>query len=105
MKFSLVYITAKNKDEAKRIGEALVAERLAACVNIIEGMNSMYWWDGKIEYDSEAVLIAKTRASLVKALIAKVKSAHSYSCPCIVALPILDGNKDYLLWIEKETRQ
>jgi periplasmic divalent cation tolerance protein len=104
MKFNLIYITAKNKDEARKIGGELVKERLAACVNILDNMNSMYWWEGKVQDDNEAVLIAKTKESLVKKLIAKVKSLHSYSCPCIISLPILDGNKEYLTWLEKETR-
>ena len=103
MKLNLVYITTKDKDEARRIGKELVKTRLAACVNIIDNMNSMYWWEGKIQDDQEVILIAKTRQSLVKKLIKKVKSIHSYSTPCIVSLPILDGNSDYLDWLEKET--
>ena len=99
-----VYITTKNKAEAERIGRALVQERLAACVNIIDGMNSIYRWEGKIQEDKEAVLIAKTKQSLVKKLTNRVKSLHSYSCPCIISLPILGGNKDYLDWLSKETR-
>lgn len=104
MKLNLVYITAKNKEEAGKIGKELVKARLAACVNIIDKMNSLYWWEGKIQDDNEAVLIAKTKESLVKELVKKVKSIHSYSCPCIISLPILDGNKDYLDWLEKETK-
>jgi len=104
MKFNLIYITTKDKQEARKIGKVLVEERLAACVNIIDGMNSMYWWEGKVQDDNEAVLIAKTRESLVQELIKKVKSLHSYSCPCIVSLPISDGNKEYLDWLEKETQ-
>jgi periplasmic divalent cation tolerance protein len=104
MKLNLVYITTKDKDEARRIGKELVKTRLAACVNIIDNMNSMYWWEGKIQDDQEVILIAKTKQSLVKKLIKKVKSIHSYSTPCIVSLPILDGNSDYLDWLEKETK-
>lgn len=104
MKFNLVYITAKDKVEAKKIGRQLVKERLAACVNIIEEMNSLYWWEGKIQDDQEAILIAKTKESLVKELIEKVKSLHSYTTPCIISLPILDANKDYLDWLNKETK-
>ena len=103
MKLNIVYITAKDKEEARKIGRELVETRLAACVNIIDNMNSMYWWEGEIQDDNEAVLIAKTKESLVPELIKKVKSLHSYSCPCIVSLPILDGNKEYLDWLEKET--
>ena len=104
MKLNLVYITTKDKAEARKIGQELVNERLAACVNIIDGMNSMYWWEGKVQDDNEVILIAKTKQSLVKELIKKVKSIHSYSCPCIISLPILDGNKDYLDWLHKETK-
>ena len=104
MKFNLVYITTKDKAEARKIGRELVKERLAACVNIIDRMNSLYWWEGKIQDDLEAILIAKTKESLVKELIEKVKSLHSYTTPCIISLPILDGNKDYLAWLAKETK-
>ena len=104
MKLNLVYITAKNKEEARKIGKELLKARLAACVNIVDKMNSLYWWEGKIQDDNEAVLIAKTKESLVKELVEKVKSIHSYSCPCIISLPILDGNKEYLDWLEKETK-
>ena len=104
MKLNLVYITAKNKEEARKIGKELLKVRLAACVNIVDKMNSLYWWEGKIQDDNEAVLIAKTKESLVKELVEKVKSIHSYSCPCIISLPILDGNKEYLDWLEKETK-
>jgi len=103
MKLNIVYITAKDKEEARKIGRELVETRLAACVNIIDNMNSMYWWEGRLQDDNETVLIAKTKESLVPELIKKVKALHSYSCPCIVSLPILDGNKEYLDWLEKET--
>jgi periplasmic divalent cation tolerance protein len=67
-------------------------------------MNSIYWWEGRVQDDNEAILIAKTKESLVVELIEKVKSMHSYKCPCIVSLPILSGNKQFLKWIEKETK-
>jgi len=105
MNINFIYITAKDKEEARKIGRILVSERLAACVNILDGMNSMYWWDGKVQDDNEAVLIAKTRESLVSALIEKVKSVHSYSCPCVVSMPVVGGNIDYLRWVEKETEK
>jgi len=104
MKYNLVYITAKDKAEAKQIGQVLVEERLAACANIIDKMESLYWWAGKVQHDNESVLIVKTKESLVSALIEKVKSLHSYSCPCVVSLPILDGNKAFLKWIQDETK-
>lgn len=104
MKFNFIYMTTKDKAEARKIGKALVSERLAACVNIIDNVNSMYWWEGKVQDDNEVVMIAKTRKSLVPELIKKVKLLHSYSCPCVIALPIEDGNKDFLKWMKKETK-
>lgn len=99
----MLYITAGSRDEAKKIGRALVEGRLAACANIIDGMDSVYWWEGKLTEDREAVLIVKTRAELVAAVTARVKALHSYTVPCVVALPILDGNPDYLAWLAAET--
>ncbi len=104
MKLSIAYITASTSDQAWRIGRALVQARLAACVNIILGMNSVYWWEGEIQEDAEVVVIAKTRESLLPELIETVKSIHSYDCPCIIAVPILGGNPDYLDWMSRETR-
>lgn len=103
MEARLVYITTETPAEARAIGAALVEERLAACVNIIEGMTSIFRWEGKIQQGSETVLIAKTRRELVEPLTARVKEMHGYSCPCVVALPILGGNPDFLRWIEEET--
>ena len=104
MKANFIYVTAGSMNEAKKIGKALVSNRLAACVNIIDSMHSIYWWEGEIQNDNEVILIAKTRESLVPALIDKVKSMHSYDCPCIVSLPILDGNDAFLEWIEQQTK-
>lgn len=103
VEFRLVYITAKNLEEARRIGKMLVKEKLAACVNILEDSKSIYFWDGKLQESDEAVLLVKTRETLVPKLIEHVKALHSYSCPCIVTLPILEGNPDYLAWLAKET--
>jgi periplasmic divalent cation tolerance protein len=99
----LVYITTKDKQQARLIGKTLVEERLAACVNIIDGMQSIYWWEGAINEDNEAILIAKTRNSLLEKLTDRVKSLHTYTCPCIVAIPISGGNTDYLGWIKETT--
>ena len=99
----MVYITVKDRREARKIGKKLVKSRLAACVNIIEGMNSLYFWEGKLRDDEEVILIAKTRASLVSELIEEVRAMHSYRCPSIVSLPIEDGNDEFLDWIAEET--
>ena len=104
METNLIYITAGSLDEAKTIGKELVSSRLAACANIIDNINSVYWWEGEIQDDREVIVVAKTKASLVPELIDKVKSIHSYECPCIVSLPIIEGNRAFLDWIVNETR-
>ena len=104
MELRLVYMTAPHRDEALRIGRILVEERLAACINVLDGMQSIYWWEGAVEEAREAVLIAKTRADRVEALTARVKALHPYSCPCVVALPLAGGNGDYLDWLASESR-
>jgi periplasmic divalent cation tolerance protein len=100
---SFVYATAKDEAEALAIGRAVVAERLAACANVIPGMRAIYWWQGKMEEGAEAVLILKTQDARVPALIARVRELHSYDCPCIEAIEVKDGNPDFLAWIERET--
>jgi periplasmic divalent cation tolerance protein len=103
MDFRLLYITAAKVEEARRIGRALVEGRLAACANIVPGIESIYRWQGAIVEDREMLLIVKTRADLVDAAIAKVRELHSYTCPCVVSLPILAGNPAYLEWLGEET--
>jgi len=99
----LIYVTASSEDEALTIGRTIVAERLAACANIVPGMRSIYWWQGKIDDGAETVLILKTRATLTGQVVARVKALHSYTCPCVVALPIEAGNQAFLDWIDAET--
>lgn len=99
----LVYMTTANRDEAQRLGAMLVKERLAACVNILDGMTSMFWWENAVQSDSETVLIAKTRADLVPRLTERVKATHSYECPCVVSLALDGGNPEFLAWIQTET--
>jgi len=103
MSVNLIYITAGSMDEARSIGMELVAQRLAACVNIIDSVNSMYWWKGEIRDEREVIIIAKTREELVPDLTERVRAMHSYEVPCIVSLPILDGNGPFLDWIREET--
>ncbi|PWC32178.1 divalent-cation tolerance protein CutA [Azospirillum sp. TSO22-1] len=103
MDLVFAYVTASSPDEARRIGRALVEERLAACVNILPGMISIYRWQGAVETAEETVLIAKTRADLFEALSARVKELHSYEVPCVVELRLGRGNPDYLGWLETET--
>lgn len=105
MESRLLYITAAGRDEAVRIGKGLVEARLAACANVLGGVTSFYWWQGKLEEGEEVALIAKTRADLVDAATAWVKANHSYTVPCVVSLPIEGGNPDFLKWIGAETKQ
>lgn len=105
MAAKFIYMTAGNKAEAQKIAKSLVEHRLAACVNILENMQSVYRWENDIQEDTEVVLIAKTTERLVSELIEKVKSLHSYECPCIVSLPIIDGHAPFLKWIHDEVKQ
>jgi periplasmic divalent cation tolerance protein len=102
MRVNFIYMTAGSKEEARKIGQELVVARLAACVNILDNMNSFYMWQGELQDDTEVVLIAKTTEDRLPALIEKVKSLHSYDCPCIVSLPVSGGNQAFLDWIAAE---
>ena len=102
-KLCLVYITCVSIKEAKYIGQILVKENLAACVNILREMVSIFRWEGEIEESNEVVMIAKTRKTLINELVKSVKKNHSYECPCILELPIQGGNSDFLNWVESET--
>ncbi len=104
MRANLIYITAGSMEEARQIGSDLVANRLAACVNIIDGMTSMFRWEGGVQDEKEVIVIAKTRESLVENLVKRVKDIHSYECPCILSFSVADGNPAFLDWIGEETR-
>jgi len=103
MAVNFLYITAGSAKEAREIARLLIKERLVACANIIDRIRSLYWWDGEVKDEAEAVLIVKTTADRVEAVVARVKALHSYDCPCVVALPIEGGNPDFLDWIASET--
>ncbi|MFP4012804.1 MAG: divalent-cation tolerance protein CutA [Chitinispirillaceae bacterium] len=104
MEFVFAYITTKDNAQALSIGKALVQERLAACINVLDPMTSVYWWEGKLTENRETVLVAKAIKENFPALVERVKQLHSYECPCVVALPITDGSREYLQWIEQESR-
>lgn len=99
----VLYITVPNREEGLRIGRALVEEKLAACANVIDGLTSIFRWEGAVQEEAEALLIAKTDRALIDAASDLVKLEHSYDCPCVVALPIIGGNQDFLGWISAET--
>jgi len=102
-KLCWVYMTVGSFEEAKSIGQILVGQNLAACVNLLENMTSIYNWEDKIEESQEVIMIAKTRKTLMPKLVEKVNSLHSYDCPCILELPIQGGNPEFLSWIESQT--
>lgn len=103
MEFSLLYITTSNKEEAEKIGRMLVEKKLCGCVNIIDGMKSIYFWEDKLETSSEAILLVKTRKELVKRVMAVVKAIHSYSVPCMLSFKIDEVNSEYAKWLSENT--
>ena len=104
MSESITFSTCKDLRQANRIARTLVKEKLAACVNIVPGIASIYTWKGKIEEGKEVLLVIKSRLSLSKRLTARVKALHSYSVPEVVTIPIASGNPDYLRWVRESTR-
>lgn len=102
-KIYMVYVTASGKDEAKILAKEIVSSRLAACANVSGPIDSFYWWENRFEEDSEAAIIFKTREELLPALEQELLDIHSYSCPCIVAMPLDFVSKDYAEWVIRET--
>lgn len=102
--YIVLLITASNIEEANKIAEMLLNQRKAACVNIVPGVSSLFWWQDKLDSAQESLLIVKTKASLLPEIISLVKGIHSYDVPEIIALPIVGGNQDYLEWIDKEVK-
>lgn len=99
----VILVTAKDEVQANKIAEKLVAEKLVACANIVPGVQSIFHWKGKIDRAQEALLILKSRRRHFPAIVKRVKVLHSYDVPEIIALPIVEGNKDYLQWITDST--
>ena len=100
----IIFITTAGVEEARRLAQALVKSKRVACVNIVPGVNSLYWWQDKVTEDREALLLVKTRAGLFPEIVAQVKNLHPYQVPEIIALPIVAGNPEYLNWIDETTR-
>jgi periplasmic divalent cation tolerance protein len=103
MRHFTVYVTAPNRETARAIARTVVEERLAACANLLGPIESVYWWDGKVQEEGEAAFLLKTSEERLSALIARVKALHPYQVPCIVAWPIAAGHQPYLDWISAET--
>ncbi len=100
----LVYATVPNIEEAQKIADALVSEHLAACANIFPPIKSLYRWEGKIEQSEEIVVIFKTRAALFSEIEERIKLLHSYSMPCILAIPLASVSEPFLQWLQTETK-
>lgn len=97
----VVFVTAKDISEAKKISDQLLEKKLIACANLIEGVESVFRWQGKIDQAKETLMILKSKQGLFKKIVKTVKANHSYEVPEVIALPIIDGNPDYLKWIDE----
>jgi len=98
----VVLITAGSQPEADRVAAALVEEQLAACVNIVPGITSVYRWAGEVKRDQEWLLIVKTRRDVLDSVVHRVQAVHSYDVPEIIALPLVGGSESYLQWLQSE---
>jgi periplasmic divalent cation tolerance protein len=102
--YILILVTAKNKNQADKIAAGLIKAKLAACVNIIAKINSVFFWAGKTDKASESLLLIKSKKEKMPKIIKLVKSLHSYEVPEIIAIPIITGDKPYLRWIDATLR-
>lgn len=100
----VILITASSETEAEKIGRALVEERLAACVNVVSGVRSIFFWEGKVQDEREMLMLIKSRLPLVSKIVSRVKDLHSYKVPEIIALPVVAGSKEYLDWVGDMTK-
>lgn len=102
----LFYIPCPNKSSAENISRTLLKEKLVACANIIPGMDSMYWWEGKIETSSEHILILKTlkTPNAQERITKRVVELHPYETPCVMTLPVLEINESYKKWLEESLK-
>ena len=103
MKETVTFVTCGSAREARKIARTLVREKLAACVNVVAGVTSIFFWEGKAQEDREWLLIVKSRAALSKKLAARVRKLHSYSVPEVLTLNVASGNPDYLKWLRDST--
>ena len=102
--YSVIFITCAHKKQARLIAQELIKHKLAACVNIVDNIESLFWWQGNIDRAKEVLLIVKSKKSKLAKIIQQVKSLHSYLTPEIIALPLIGGSKSYLEWIDESLR-
>lgn len=105
MEFIVIYCTVPDKKEGREIAKTLVSNQLAACVNIVDKLESIFSWDGEMMIEKEALLIIKTRKDHFEKISQVIKKMHSYNVPELIALPIVQAEETYLKWVEHETRQ
>ena len=98
----VVLNTCSSAEEAGRIARELVEKRLAACVNVVSGVRSIYRWKGAVEDDAEVLLVIKSSRTLLARLRAEIEKLHSYEVPEVIALPVVDGSESYLAWLDHE---
>jgi len=100
-RYIVILITSDSIEEADHVARVLLEKKRVACVNIVRGIDSYFWWEGKLDSARENLLIAKTKASLLPEILEVVRKVHAYEVPEVIALPIIGGNQDYLEWIEQ----
>ena len=101
MSYGMVFVAARDGVEGEKIARSLLDRKLAACCNIVKDVRSFYWWQGKVEDSPEVLVVIKTRQELFSNIAGEVKRLHSYEVPEIVMLPIIEGDGDYLRWIDE----
>lgn len=103
MSVVLVYFTAANREDVLQISRVLVEEHLAACVNVLGQITSVYRWEGTVQNETEVSALVKTIESRLPAVIERIKELHKYDCPCVISWPIAQGHPEFLKWIADET--
>ncbi|NOZ63625.1 MAG: divalent-cation tolerance protein CutA [Caldiserica bacterium] len=96
-----IFVTASNQKEAEKIADILLNQKLVACANIIPGISSFFWWEGKKESSTETLLILKSTLTHLEEIINAVKRIHSYTVPEVIAIPVIGGNEHYLKWVRE----
>lgn len=100
--YAIVFVTTADEEEGRLISDVLLERRMASCVNIVDGVNSLYRWNGKINETEECLLLIKTKKALLDEVVSLIKEIHSYEVPEIIALPVIGGSEDYFNWIDQE---
>ncbi len=101
----VVLVNCRNQKEAEGLARSLVEKKLAACVNVLPGLVSWYWWENKLTQDQEVMLLIKSSREIFTELEKEIRRLHSYAVPEVIALPIVEGSADYLNWIEESMKR